>query len=137
MTTALLRPYMRGAITTVPTAGRWPRSFVINVTDERGRRWRTEYTLHSEGSALFSAEARTDTALSDPPVIGWLSWSAGEVVVAFRDTATGSHGGGILADAAPLEDGPLEHAIFDVDRWTHLAEEVLATIAESKAAPAG
>lgn len=134
MTTALLRPYMRGAITTVPTAGRWPRSFVVNVTDGRGRRWRAEYTLHSEGSALFSMEERVDQALSDPPVIGWLSWSQGEVVVAFRDTGTGLHGGGILADAAPLEDGPLELATFDVSRWTHLAEQVLATIAESKTA---
>lgn len=128
---ALLRPYMRGAVNTVPASGVWPRSFTVGLTDEHGRRWRAEYTLHTEGSALFSLEETRPSGMIDPPIVGWVSWSDGEVVAAFRNTATGLHGGGLFDGIAPAEDGPFEATTLDTKRWAKLAEELLRSVAEA------
>ena len=132
MSTALLRPYMRGAVHTVQRTGDWPRSFVVTLTDDHGQRCRAEYTLHTEGSALFTLESTRDNAMVDPPVVGWVSWSDGEVVCAFRDAASGTHGGGFLPDCAPVENGPFQTTSFDVGRWIVLAQELLRTVEDSR-----
>lgn len=133
---ALMRPYMRGAVNAIPAKGVWPRSFAVSLDDDRGRRHRAEFTLHAEGTALFSIEQSRDAGMIDPPLVGWLSWADGEVVTAFRNLATGVQGGGVLAHAAPAEDGPFEAMTLDTTRWADLACELLRA-AEDAARQAG
>ena len=114
---------MRGAISTVGPRGEWPRSFVVSYED-KGRRFRAEFSMSTDGAAMFMIEDVTRSGMVDPPLIGWLSWHEGEVVTAFRNLATQSQGGAILPDTAPADDGPLTALSMDTDRWRDLAIEL-------------
>lgn len=131
--TSLARPYMRGAVTTVGPRGEWPRSFVVSYSSGP-RRWRAEFTLNTDGAAMFQIEDVTRGGMVDPPLIGWLSWREGEVVTAFRNLATGSQGGAILPDSAPADDGPLTALGMDVERWTALAQELTSAARDAEQA---
>lgn len=124
---SLTRPYLRGAVSHVGAQGVWPRSFVVSYDDD-GRRWRAEFTVATDGAALYVIEDLSRLGMVDPPVVGWLSWLDGEVVTAFRDIANARHGGAILADIAPAADGSLDMLAMDVERWKRLAVELTRTV---------